>query len=76
MLNVMNDPKSIVRRGYDLVSRAYRADDADDGEYSEWLDELERRLAADAAVLDLGCGSGVPVARRLAKRYRVTGVDL
>ena len=27
-------------------------------------------------MLDLGCGCGVPVARRLARRYRVTGVDL
>jgi cyclopropane fatty-acyl-phospholipid synthase-like methyltransferase len=27
-------------------------------------------------VLDLGCGCGVPVARRLAQRYAVTGVDL
>jgi SAM-dependent methyltransferase len=27
-------------------------------------------------VLDLGCGCGVPVARRLSRRYDVTGVDL
>ena len=72
----MTDPKSIVRRGYDLVSRAYRADDADDGEYRPWLDLLESRLREGAAVLDLGCGCGVPVARRLARRYAVTGVDL
>jgi trans-aconitate methyltransferase len=26
-------------------------------------------------VLDLGCGTGVPVSRALAARYRVTGVD-
>jgi ubiquinone/menaquinone biosynthesis C-methylase UbiE len=72
----MDDPKAIVRRGYDLVSRAYRADDAEDGLYAEWLDVLERRIEPGSPVLDLGCGCGVPVARRLARRYAVTGVDL
>ena len=71
----MDDPKALVRRGYDLVSRTYRADDADDGEYAAWLDLLEARVPPPAKVLDLGCGCGVPVARRLATRYDVTGVD-
>jgi SAM-dependent methyltransferase len=75
MLNSLEDPKSIVRRGYDLVSRAYRADDADDGMYADWLDMLEKRADSGSPVLDLGCGCGVPVARRLARRYSVTGVD-
>lgn len=70
------DPKAIVRRGYDLVSQTYRADDADEGIYGEWLDALEKRIDAGTSVLDLGCGCGVPVARRLAHRYAVTGVDL
>jgi len=71
----VDDPKDIVRRGYDLVSRAYRADDADDSHYTAWLELIETRVAAGAPVLDLGCGCGVPVARRLARRYVVTGVD-
>jgi SAM-dependent methyltransferase len=72
----LEDPKSIVRHGYDLVSRAYRADDAEDGMYADWLDTLETRVAPGSRVLDLGCGCGVPVARRLAPAYAVTGVDL
>ena len=72
----MNDPKAIVRHGYDLVSRAYRADDEAEGQYGPWLDLLEARVPAPAKVLDLGCGCGLPVARRLAPRYQVTGVDL
>lgn len=70
------DPKEIVRRGYDLVARAYRSDNADDGAYAPWLDLLEERITPGAQVLDLGCGCGIPVARRLAPRYAVTGVDL
>ncbi|OLE76234.1 MAG: methyltransferase type 11 [Chloroflexi bacterium 13_1_20CM_2_70_9] len=66
----------MVRRGYDLVSQVYRRDDADDGTYAEWLDPLERRVESGSSVLDLGCGCGIPVARRLAQRYAVTGVDL
>jgi len=72
----VDDPKAIVRHGYDLVSRAYRADDAGEGAYAHWLDFLEARVRPPAKVLDLGCGCGVPVARRLAPRYEVTGVDL
>lgn len=72
----MTDPKTIVRRGYDLVSRAYRGDDAAEGAYAEWLDLLEARVPPPAKILDLGCGCGVPVARRLSPRYEVTGVDL
>jgi len=70
------DPKTTVQRGYDLVSRTYRADDADDGMYADWLDVMENRIDAGSSVLDLGCGCGVPVARRLARRYAVTGIDL
>lgn len=72
----MSDPKAVVRRGYDLVSRAYRADDAAEGAYAAWLDLLEARVPPPAKILDLGCGCGVPVARRLSPRYDVTGVDL
>ena len=41
-----------------------------------WHDRFIDRLAAGAEVLDLGCGSGQPVARHMAERgLRVTGVD-
>src|SRR5256712_12700469 len=76
MLKGLEDPKTIVRRGYDLVSRAYRADDADDGMYADWLDVLEKRIEPGSSVLDLGCGCGVPVARRLARGFAVAGVGL
>ncbi|MEU7149669.1 class I SAM-dependent methyltransferase [Streptomyces sp. NPDC045470] len=70
-------PKDMVRRGYDAVSYAYRADDAGPDTYVPWIAALLDRLPGRADVLDLGCGCGVPVARSLsAAGHAVTGVDL
>lgn len=71
-------PKEIVRRGYDAVSYAYRGDEENEHSqvYHAWLDELLPAVPRGSAVLDLGCGNGVPVTRRLALGYAVTGVDL
>ena len=67
----------VVRTGYDALSLRYRADDADEGRYGPWLAGLRERLAPGSAVLDVGCGCGVPVARALAAAgHRVTGIDL
>ena len=76
----MNDPKRIVRTGYDLLSAAYREDHPDeDGEsyrqYASWLERLSSRIEPGVRVLDLGCGCGVPVASILASGFQVTGVD-
>jgi SAM-dependent methyltransferase len=71
------DERDLVRRGYDALSYHYRRDDADDGHYAPWLTDLYTRLPALAAVLDIGCGCGVPVARSLADAgHQVTGVDI
>ena len=72
------DPKQIVRAGYDKVSYAYRAESFDyaNSGYKTFLSWLEPRLRPDAAVLDLGCGCGIPVAQVLAGHYQVTGVDI
>jgi SAM-dependent methyltransferase len=71
------DPTDLVRRGYDAVSDRYRCDGAPDGQYAPWLASLHERLPADASVLDLGCGCGVPVARSLLRAgHDVTGTDL
>jgi ubiquinone/menaquinone biosynthesis C-methylase UbiE len=69
--------KTLVREGYDVISEAYRADTFALGgsAYARAIEAVERRVPPGARVLDLGCGCGVPVARRLAARYDVTGVD-
>ena len=74
----LNNPKVIVREGYDKISRAYRGDtfDFENSAYRAFLRELEPFLKPGARILDLGCGCGVPVAQYLAKNHTVTGVDI
>ncbi|MCI0848392.1 MAG: class I SAM-dependent methyltransferase [Chloroflexi bacterium] len=67
------DYKSLVQRGYDRCLAAY--DEARKSEAGPELDFLTRRLEDGAAVLDVGCGTGVPYTRALAQRFTVTGVD-
>jgi len=72
-----DEASELVRRGYDALSYHYRSDDADAGHYRPWLAALRERLPNRAAVLDIGCGCGVPVARSLAGvGHRVTGADV
>lgn len=71
-LNV--DYKALVQRGYDLCAAAY--EEARQSEAHAELDLLSRRLTKGAHVLDIGCGAGVPIARTLAQRFQVTGVDI
>ena len=74
----MSKQKEIVRAGYDVVSTTYRGDEEgqDSAPYHSWLDELEPLLPAGSPILDLGCGCGIPVAKRLAAAHKVTGVDI
>jgi len=71
------NPVDLVRSGYNALSRYYRGDDDPAHEYDGWLADLQDRVPAAGRVLDIGCGCGVPVARRLsAAGYGVTGVDI
>jgi 2-polyprenyl-3-methyl-5-hydroxy-6-metoxy-1,4-benzoquinol methylase len=72
------DPKDIVRTGYDQVSYAYRAAafDYEHSCYQACLSWLERRLSPASAILDLGCGCGIPVAQVLSRRHEVLGIDI
>jgi SAM-dependent methyltransferase len=74
---VARNPKEIVARGYDAIALRY-AEWAGRVESPalEWLRDLDARLPDAADVLELGCGRGVPGTRELARRHRVTGVDI
>lgn len=71
------DAKSLVRAGYNALSELYDAAYGSDTKYEPWLTDLLGRIPAGAAVLDIGSGSGVPVARRLTDAgCSVIGVDI
>jgi SAM-dependent methyltransferase len=73
------DPRTqLVADGYDVIGETFAewrtrivGDPRD-----EWEGELVRRIPAGARVLELGCGSGPPETQRLARRFRLTGVDI
>ena len=67
-----------VESGYDLMAEQYLATkNPEDPLALEALEDLASLLPREAAVLDLGCGAGVPVTRWLADRgFAVTGIDV
>jgi cyclopropane fatty-acyl-phospholipid synthase-like methyltransferase len=65
------DAKSFVARGYEQCGPAYTA--ARQKTAPSWLALLADRLPDGAAVLEIGCGSGIPITA-LASRFSVTGV--
>lgn len=63
-----------MRRGYDACAQAYH--ESREVQAPTEIPGLLERLEDGSAVLDVGCGAGVPIARSLAERHRVTGVDV
>lgn len=66
----------IVRSGYDRAAERYAAS-RDQFQNVADLERFIELLPSPATVLDVGCGSGVPVARYLVERgYDVIGIDV
>jgi SAM-dependent methyltransferase len=74
----MTSTKQIVSEGYDRIAERYAAwaMQTRDEERERYTAVLLDGLRPGAAVLELGCGPGVPTTRRLAEQFDVTGVDL
>jgi 2-polyprenyl-3-methyl-5-hydroxy-6-metoxy-1,4-benzoquinol methylase len=75
----VNEPhRRTVESGYDQMAEQYLATKhPEDPLALGALEDLSSLLPSEAAVLDLGCGAGVPVTRWLADRgFAVTGVDV
>jgi SAM-dependent methyltransferase len=71
---VTGDPRQIVSAGYDACAPSYNAQREPDAgpELKRLIDLLE----ADARILDIGCGGGVPVTLALSRRGSVVGIDI
>lgn len=68
------DYRPLVQRGYDRVAADFNSARA--AESADELAPLLDVLHAGSRVLDLGCGTGVPIARTLARSHNVVGVDM
>jgi SAM-dependent methyltransferase len=66
----------IVGSGYDRMASRYLASHRPGGARERCLDRLLSLVADASDVLELGCGAGEPVTRRLTERHRVTAVDV
>jgi SAM-dependent methyltransferase len=72
------DPKQVVEQGYDRIAERHLEwiHDIRAEERARYTSVLLNGLPAGARVLDLGCGAGGPTTQALARRFRVTGVDI
>ncbi|SDK25310.1 class I SAM-dependent methyltransferase [Natronorubrum texcoconense] len=68
--------RNTVRRGYDELMGAYDAERAEDVRGNAILDEFLDSIATPARILDVGCGPGIPVLRKLSAEATALGVDL
>lgn len=73
-----DERKRVVASGYDrLVDRYLEWGEAIEGDPRDrMVAAFAARLPDGARVLELGCGSGVPSTQQLARRFKVTGVDI
>ncbi|MFL5920667.1 MAG: class I SAM-dependent methyltransferase [Gaiellaceae bacterium] len=73
----VDNPKEIVRAGYDAIADRYGEWAASfESPVGAWLRKFVERVPAGSRVLELGCGGDNPSTRALAERYDYLGVDL
>jgi cyclopropane fatty-acyl-phospholipid synthase-like methyltransferase len=74
----MDDAARIVAAGYDRVADSYERLEETGREWPRLrrLRELLVDVPEGGAVLDLGCGNGLPALREIACRHVATGVDV
>jgi SAM-dependent methyltransferase len=68
--------RNIVASGYDAIGRAYTDSRRLSAAETALIEDFAGRLPDRACVLDLGCGGGRPLTEWLARRFKVTGIDV
>jgi SAM-dependent methyltransferase len=69
-------PGDVVSAGYGQIASRYLAWSANAPVRLRYLSLLLELLQAQSDVVELGCGAGEPVTRRLSERHRVVAVDI
>jgi len=73
----MDERKKIVRDAYDKIADRYLEWSGASAVRAHYLDKFLHLLSADAQVLELGCGAGLPVTKAIAEHAaHVTAVDI
>jgi len=72
----MDDKRRLVKEGYNQCAKDY-ASKRDLFKNQKYLEDLASELSIGASVLDIGCGSGIPIDKFfLSKGFKVTGIDI
>ena len=71
-----DEPKRVVRDGYDRIARQYETWADHGGVRQKYLSQVRAAVPIGERVVDLGCGTGRHATRFLAESYRVVGVDI
>jgi ubiquinone/menaquinone biosynthesis C-methylase UbiE len=74
--STVDEPKRVVRDGYDRIARDYETWGEHFGFRRKYLSQLRAAVPIGERVVDLGCGTGRHATAALAEQYRVVGVDI
>jgi cyclopropane fatty-acyl-phospholipid synthase-like methyltransferase len=75
-MSITDPRKTVVAAGYDVVAERYLEWTGGAPVRNHYLQQFYDLVPVGGRVLDLGCGAGVPVAKKLAERASVVGVDI
>lgn len=70
------DKNKTISQTYEMISQWYIKNRSYDLFEKPWLDKAISRLKPNAHILDMGCGTGVPIDKYfLEQNFNVTGID-
>lgn len=75
-MSITDPRKAVVAAGYDVVAERYLEWSGGVQVRDHYLRQFYDLVPVGGRVLDLGCGAGVPIAKKLAERASVVGVDI
>lgn len=74
---MVDDPKHIVARGYDIIYDRYARWTAQPGDPREKYLQRGAEIARPGGrALDIGCGTGITATTKLAERFTAVGLDI
>lgn len=72
----MMNKNNLVKDGYNKIAKNYSSS-RDQFKNNHYLEKLVELLKPEATILDIGCGSGIPIDKYLVDRgFKVLGIDI